>query len=284
MDVRCVVAAEDQLGEGPCWSARDNRLYWFDINGRRLAWYEPATQVRGAFGLPMKASVAALRAAGGLVLVTEKGLVACDPDAGTLEVLLPFDLAPGFRTNDGKVDPAGNLWWSTMDQDEGRRPGDVFRTAKTLETERMLTGIHIPNTISFSPDGRSLYMADSKLQTLFVHEMADLSKLKAFADIRGQVGAPDGSAVDAEGCLWNVQCGAGRVVRYRPDGRVDRIVPMPVERPTSCAFGGAGFSTLFVTSAQDGLSPEARARQPLAGGLFAFEAGVKGLPLPMFEG
>jgi sugar lactone lactonase YvrE len=284
VDVRCVVTAQDQLGEGPCWSARESRLYWLDIKGRRLAWYHPKTQARGSFGLPMRASVVTPRVADGLLLVTEKGLAICDPDLGTLEIVQPFDLEPGFRTNDGKMDLAGDLWWSTMDDDDGKRTGVVYRTTKAYKTEQVLSGIHMPNTISVSPDGRLLYMADSKLQTLFVHETADFSKLRAFADIRGQVGTPDGSAVDAAGYLWNAQCGAGRVVRYAPDGRIDRIVPMPVEQPTSCAFGGAAFSTLFITSAWDGLSADARARQPLAGGLFAFDTGVKGLVLPPFAG
>jgi len=217
-------------------------------------------------------------------MATEKGLVVFDAGEGTLEIVQPLELEPGFRTNDGKIDMDGNFWWSTMDDDGGKRPGVVYRTDKTLKTQKMLGGIHIPNTVSFSPDGRRLYMVDSKLQTIFVHDTADLAKVHVLADTRGGPASPDGSAVDAEGCLWNAQWGGGRVVRYAPDGRVDRIVEMPVQQPTSCAFGGDDFSTLYVTSAWDGLTPDARASQPLAGGLFAFEAGVKGLELPLFAG
>ena len=282
--VRCVVEAADRLGEGPCWSASEGRLYWFDIKGKRLAWYHPKTRTRGAFDLPMRASAAAPRTAGGLLMATEKGLVLFDAGEGTLEIVQPIDLEPGFRTNDGKIDMAGNFWWSTMDDDGGKRPGVVYRTDKTLKTQKMLGGIHIPNTVSFSPDGGRLYMADSKLQTIFVHDAADFAKVHVLADTRGGPASPDGSAVDAEGYLWNAQWGGGRVVRYAPDGRIDRVVEMPVEQPTSCAFGGDDFSTLYVTSAWDGLAPEARASQPLAGGLFAFEAGVKGLALPLFAG
>jgi sugar lactone lactonase YvrE len=232
---------------------------------------------------PVRASAAALRKQGGLLIATEKGLAFCDPDAGTLEIVQPVELEPGFRTNDGKIDLGGNFWWSTMDDDAGKRPGAVLRTTKALETEQVLVGIHIPNTISMSPDGRRLYVADSKLQTIFVHDMADLKKIEAFAHTRGEPATPDGSAVDADGYLWNAQWGGWRIVRYAPDGRLDRIVPMPVAQPTSCAFGGEDFTTLYVTSAWDGLSAEDRARQPLAGGLFAFETGVKGLALPLFE-
>jgi sugar lactone lactonase YvrE len=171
-----------------------------------------------------------------------------------------------------------------MDDDHGRTPGAVFRTTPDFKTERMLEGIHIPNTISFSPDGKTLYMADSKLQTIFAHEAADLSQLRRFAHTAGERGSPDGSAVDAHGYLWNAQWGGWKIVRYTADGRVDMEIPMLVAQPSSCAFGGEEMTTLFVTSAWDELDPQARAGQPLAGGLFAIETGVKGLALPLFEG
>jgi sugar lactone lactonase YvrE len=284
LTVRCVVQASDRLGEGPVWSPVENRLYWFDIKGLRLSWFEPATDARGTFALPLRASAAAPRRAGGLLMATERGLAFCDPHAGTFQMAQAYDLGEGFRTNDGKIDVAGNFWWSTMDDDGGKRPGSVFRTGPDMKTERMLTGIHIPNTLSVSPDGALLYVADSKLQTIFAHRMDDLSQAKAFAHTRGQPATPDGSAVDAEGYLWNAQWGGWRIVRYAPDGRVDRVVDVPVEQPTSCAFGDEDLSTLYITSAWEDLSDAARLKQPLAGGLFAFEAGVKGLALPLFEG
>ena len=114
--------------------------------------------------------------------------------------------------------------------------------------------------------------------------MADLTKASMFAHTAGAPATPDGSAVDAQGYLWNAQWGGWRLVRYAPDGQMDRIVPMPVEQPSSCAFGGPDMTTLFVTSAWDDLPVEARAGQPLAGGLFAIETGIKGLALPLFAG
>lgn len=284
MDVRCVVKSDDRLGEGPCWSPREGRLYWFDIKGRRLAWYAPRTDDRGAFDLPMRASAAAPRAAGGLLLATEKGLAVCDPDSATLEIVQPVKLPPGFRTNDGKIGLDGNFWWSTMDDDGGKRYGSVYRTTPAFETTQVLTGIHIPNTISFDRDGKRLFMVDSKLKTIFTHDLADLSKMAPFASTQGEAASPDGSAVDAYGYLWNAQWGGSRLVRYTAAGLIDQVIPMPVEQPSSCAFGGEDMTTLYVTSAWDDLSPEARARQPLAGSLFAIETGVKGLALPLFAG
>ncbi|WP_309606101.1 SMP-30/gluconolactonase/LRE family protein [Phenylobacterium sp.] len=284
MEARCIVGSADRLGEGPVWSPLDGRVYWFDIKGKRLAWYEPKTDERGAFDLPFRASAAAPRTQGGLLIATEKGLAICDPDRGEIGIVQPLELPEGFRTNDGKIDLAGNFWWSTMDDDHGKRPGSVYRTTPTFRTDRVLTGIHIPNTISVSPDGRRLYMADSRRQTIFRHEIADLGKVEVFAHTRGAPATPDGSAVDARGYLWNAQWGGWRIVRYAPNGEIAEIIQMPVEQPTSCCFGGDDFTTLYVTSAWDGLSLEARARQPVAGGLFAIETGVKGLALPLFAG
>lgn len=283
-DVRIVLQASDKLGEGPVWSPLDARLYWFDIKGSRLNWYAPASKDSGAFVLPVRGSAAVPRASGGLILATEKGLAAIDVETGELGMIEAFDLGPGFRSNDGKIDMEGRFWWSTMDDDGGKRPGAVYRTGPDWRTQKMLGGIHIPNTVSFSPDGALLYMADSQRQTMFVHETADLSKAREFIHTRGEAGTPDGSAVDAEGFIWNAQWGASRIVRYAPDGRIDRILRAPVTQPTSCAFGGSDLKTLYITSAWEGLSPQQRAAQPLAGALFAVEPGVAGCPLPLFEG
>ena len=283
-DVRLVAASANRLGEGPVWAAAEARLYWFDIKGRRLNWHAPARDETGGYDLPCRASAAAVRAGGGLLLATEAGLAEFDPASGAVRMRQAFDFGEGFRSNDGKVDPMGRFWWSTMDDNHGERPGAIYRTDPDGATEQLLDGIHIPNTVSFSPDGATFYLADSRRQTLFAYQTADLSEVREFAHTRGQDATPDGSAVDAEGYLWNAQWGGGRVVRYGPDGQIDRIVALPVRQTSSCAFGGPDLATLYVTSAWDGLSPAERDAQPLAGGLFAFEPGARGLPIPTFQG
>jgi sugar lactone lactonase YvrE len=280
-----VVQDDAILGEGPVWAAAEDRLYWFDIKGRRLNWFAPASGEAGGFDLPVRASVAAPRAGGGLVLVTEAGLAHFDTASGAFELRQPMTFAPGFRTNDGKIDLAGRLWWSTMDDDGGKRPGALYCTHPDGRTHVALEGLHIANTVSCDPSGETLYVADSALKAIWafpVSAAGALGERRVFADTLGQQGAPDGSAVDAEGFVWNAQWGAWRIVRYSPDGRIDRIVEKPVEQPSSCAFGGADLATLYVTSAREDLSAAALANQPPAGSLFAFEPGVTGLALPEF--
>jgi sugar lactone lactonase YvrE len=287
MDVDCIANGRDVLGEGPCWVAPEARLYWFDIKQARLSWIEPASGRRGGWTLDVRASAATACAFGGLIAATEAGLAHIDTATGALRMVQPVELGPGFRSNDGKIDPAGRFWWSRMDDGGGERPGSVYRTDPDGSTRRVLEGIHIPNTLACSPDARTLYVADSKQGVLNAHAVGPdgaLGEARPFADACGGEATPDGSAVDAEGYLWNAQWGGWRIVRYAPDGGVDRILQMPVCQPTSCAFGGPDLDVLFITSAREGLSEDALAAQPLAGGLFACRPGVRGLPLPAFEG
>jgi sugar lactone lactonase YvrE len=280
--MRLIVPSHNVLGEGPCWSVAEGRLYWFDIKRAILHWHGPGSGTDGQFQLPMRASAAA-SCPGGLLLATERGLARFDSASGEVTLTQPMDFGPGFRSNDGKIDPQGRFWWSTMDDDGGRRPGAIFVTQANGRTERVIDGVHISNATSFTADGATLYLADSSLKTIFAYDTADLSHRRVFAKAEG-AGAPDGAAMDSDGFLWNAEWGAGRIVRYAPDGSIDRIVEMPVEQPSCCAFGGPDLATLYVTSARDGLSDADLARQPEAGGLFAFEPGVTGQPLPVFAG
>jgi len=284
MAVVCVVDGGDRLGEGPCWSEAEGCLYWFDIMSSRLSWFEPVSGASGSWPLPVRASAAAPLADGGLIAATEKGLARIDTDSGAMFLVEPVDLGEGFRSNEGRIDPAGRFWWSRM-HDAAEAPGGVYRTDPDGTTRCVMDGVLIPNTLVGAADGRTLYLADARDKALYAFTVGPdgtLGDRRLFAQV--EEGAPDGGALDAEGFLWNAHWGGGKVVRYAPDGRVDRIVPMPVRQPSSCAFGGPDLGVLYVTSARVGLPREVREAQPKAGGLFAFYPGVRGLPLPTFEG
>src|SRR5207253_640769 len=138
LNLGCVVQASDRLGEGPFWSAAEGRLWWFDIKGRRLSFYAPECDETGHFDLPVRASAAAPRTGGGLVIATEAGLGAFDPASGEFAIVQPHSFDPGFRSNDGKLAPDGSFWWSIMDDDGGKRPGAFFRTTRDWTTERLI--------------------------------------------------------------------------------------------------------------------------------------------------
>jgi sugar lactone lactonase YvrE len=164
--------------------------------------------------------------------------------------------------------------------------GALYRLDPDLSCRRMESGIGISNSLAWSPDDRIFYFADTLRRTIFAYdfdaETGAISNRRVFTDCIDQPGAPDGSTIDAEGYLWNAQWDGWRLVRYAPDGRIDRVVGLPVQKPTSCMFGGPDLATLYVTSAVWDLTGEALAKQPNAGGVFALDVGVRGLPESRF--
>ena len=288
--VSLAVRRENLLGEGPVWDARTGRLYWLDIKGRRLEWLCPASGEDGGCPVESEVSAVAPRACGeGLLAVGGRGVGVLDPETGHFSARLHAEPErTGNRANDGNVDVAGRFWFGTMHDGETERSGGVYRLDADWSCRRVLDGLGISNTLVCSPDGSRLYVADSLDQTIDVLAIdpvtGEAGKRAAFAHTRGQGCAPDGSAVDEHGFLWNAQWGGGRIVRYAPDGVIERIVEVPVDQPSSCAFGGQDLSTLYITTARWRLGEEALDRQPWAGSLLAFEPGVRGLALPPFAG
>jgi sugar lactone lactonase YvrE len=166
--------------------------------------------------------------------------------------------------------------------------GELYRIDPDLKVTRLFGDVKIPNSIAFSADDRTFYFADSREQTIWAFDLdidsGDITNRRVFANLRGGRGGPDGSCVDAEGFLWNAHFGHSRVVRYAPDGRVDRTIEFPATNLTCCAFGGDKLDVLYVTSARILLNPDQLAAQPMAGALFAVAPGVRGLPEAAFAG
>jgi len=211
------------------------------------------------------------------------GLTWFDPLTERLERLAPIEAdVPASRLNDGRCDRQGRLWVGSMHQAGAH--GSLYRCEQGSPPRRMLTGITVPNTTAFSPDGRTMYFADSPTRCIRAFDLdpatGEIGVARVFATI--EAGVPDGATVDADGGLW-VACWDGwRVVRFLPDGKRDCEIIMPVPRPTCCAFGGPDLSTLYVTSARTGLDAETLQRAPLSGGVFALRPGVSGIAEPLF--
>lgn len=288
-EVACAAERRNILGEGPCWDEVSGRLYWVDILSSTLEWLRPSDGGTGSWALESRASTMALRKDATLLLATEHGMAVFDPKTGVLGPRIKLEAhIPGNRANDGHADAQGRFWVGTMDDDEKATTGSVYRLDADWSCRRMIEGLAVPNIIITSPDGRTLYVADSKAKTIWAYPLdpatGELGERRVFVDSTGDKSAPDGAAVDADGCLWNARWGGWRIERRRPDGTLDRTLSMPVSQPTSCCFGGPGLRTLYITSARKGLSDEALAKQSLAGSLFEVDVGVAGWPQPRFGG
>jgi sugar lactone lactonase YvrE len=189
-----------------------------------------------------------------------------------------------MRLNDAKADAAGVLWFGTMRDFGADDGGGLWRLAPGGAPEQVRRGVRVPNAIAFAADG-GLFFCDTRAGTIDrARRHGDRLAWSPFADAAVAPGAPDGATVDAEGLLWNARWGGGALARIAPDGTLDRLVALPVTNPTSCAFGGPGLATLYVTTARQGLSPERLAAEPLAGALLALDVGTAGVREPAFAG
>lgn len=281
--IEIVVDAGCDLGEGPLWDPASGRLYWVDIIGRRLHAFEWAGRTHTRWDLPASPGALARRAEGGLLLALADGLAEFDPDTGSVASLIdPEPDLPANRLNDGTTDRQGRFWFGSMEAGATGRTGSVYRFDGDGGIHRLFTDVAVPNSLAFSPDGTVMYFADSTDRTIYAFDYDPAtgmpSERRVFAVT--EEGVPDGSTVDAEGHLWNAEWGASRVVRYAPDGTIDRIVGTPVERPTCCAFGGPALDVLYVTSARIGSDHP----QPGAGALLGFRPGVTGIAPTPWDG
>jgi sugar lactone lactonase YvrE len=291
-----VVDSQCTLGEGLLWDGRRDALLWTDIERATLWLHHTDDGSTRTWRLPDRLGSLALCVSGKLLLALAKGLFLADIDrpadgvlAVTMLVPLEVDL-PSTRTNDGRTDRAGNFVFGTMNEDPDKAPaGSFYQYSRRHGLRRLaLGGVAIPNSICFSPDGRTMYYCDSLsgriLQCRYDAESAEVSDSRPFVEFGGGRGLPDGSIVDADGCLWNAEWGAAVLRRYTPAGTLDREIAVPPKNPTCPAFGGRDLTELYVTSARQEMTPEELAVRPDAGGVYAARpAGVRGLPEPRFD-
>lgn len=287
--VACVAEARSLLGEGPCWDAREQVLYWVDILKPALHRFDPATGEDQSRAMDSMVSLVAPRSRGGLVVAAQNGIVQLDFETGRRTPFAhPEESRPANRYNDGRCDRRGRLWVGSLDMGTSPNRGSLFRVDPDGNWQQMDSGFTISNGIGFSPDDRSLYFVDSGRRTVYVYdfdvERGEIAHRRPFIELAEGQGLPDGLTVDAEGFVWLAVWDGWAVIRYDPDGRVAQRILLPVPRPTSCCFGGPDLATLYITSASVRLPEEALADAPLSGALFACVPGVVGLPESPFAG
>ena len=286
-EVRCIANVGAVLGEGPVWVVRDRALYWVDIKGLKIFRLDPQGTLT-VWETPFRICSLAPRRDRGFIAGTERGFALIDLDSPSFEAFThPEPDRPGNRFNDGKLDRSGRFWAGTMDDSELSANGALYRLDHDRSWHRVDDGYNVPNGPAFSRDGRRMYHNDSARQMTFVFDLDDQgvpSNRRLFARYREGDGYPDGMTVDSDDCLWIAFWDGWCVRRYSPKGDCLKKISLPVQKPTSCAFGGKNMTQLFVTSASIGLTKRERADQPCAGGLFMLDTAYVGLEDVPFEG
>jgi sugar lactone lactonase YvrE len=285
-EVERVLPVQNRLGEGPRWNVEEQALYWVDIENDAFYRFDPGTgeQERCVVGLPVGAL--GFRAAGGLILATRDGFALWEPETQALRFLAdPEADRPESRFNDGAVDSMGRFWAGTMSEDP---TSSLYRLDPDGRVHQMETGLTTSNGLGWSPDNRTMYLTDTPRQVIYAYDFdaatGAITNRRPFVTTPDGPGWPDGLAVDSEGGVWSARWGGWKVTRYDPAGAVEREIRLPVECPTSCAFGGAGLDELYITTAWTGVDPAQRAAQPWAGDLFRVRVGIKGRPESKYAG
>lgn len=289
-DVTLLVDIRAQVGEGAIWEPQKKVLYWVDILSSAVYEYNPATGENKTYHVGQHVGTVVPRAAGGLMLALYNGFAAFDPAAGKITMFAdPEANIPSNRFNDGKCDPAGRFWAGTMAYTNQSTQGSLYRMDRDHSVHKMLGNIAISNGIVWTADKKTMYYIDTYAYNVrafdYDNATGNISNERVAVEIAENLGAPDGMAIDAEDKLWVAHYGGSCVRRWDPNnGKVLDQIDLPCSNITSCAFGGDDLSTLYITSAAQGMNAEALAKTPLAGSLFRANPGVKGAPTFVFAG
>lgn len=272
------------LGESPLWEEREQVLYWVDIDRGEIHRYDPASGEDAFHTIGTKTTSIVRRASGGLAATLKKNFAYFDPRTGHTEYLDEIEGdQPENRFNDGKVDRQGRLWAGTMNEVHvGRPEAALYRIDAPGVVKKMVPAVTISNGTGWSLDGKIMYHTDTLRHTVFAYDFdtvtGEIANQRPFLEIEPESnGLPDGLTVDAEGFIWSAIVNHSRMLRLDPDGRLERMVTFAATRGTSCTFGGPDYRDLYITTAQECLTPEEIARQPLSGSLFRCQPGVAGL-------
>lgn len=281
MNVELVLDAKAELGEGPIWDDRRQRLLFVDIMRGHIHDFDPASGQDRIVDVKRPVGAVALAERGDWIIAAVDGFHRVDPGTGRTELIASVEAdIPDTRMNDGYVDARGRFWAGTMGVAGARERGSLYRLDPDGTVRRMLSRVSISNGIDWSPDGHTLYFTDTVLGRIdrfdFDPASAAINNRRTFLEFPIDIGFPDGLVVDAEGYLWVALWEGGSVHRYAPDGTLVLVLPVPASQTTKCAFGGPDLSDLYITSAWIGLDSGERSLQPMAGGLFRVRSAGRG--------
>jgi L-arabinonolactonase len=279
---RCII------GEGPVWDVAEQALYFIDILGKKVLRFDPAVGATRTWDVPDVIGSMALRSGGGAIVALTNGVHTLDFESGACAMLATSsDLSEMVQLADGKVDRRGRFIVGSSDRGMKEARGKVYVLDAEPTLREIDNDIFLSNGPCWSPDDTILYHSDSIRNTVFAYdyniETGTAVNRRIFASTAELGGIPDGATIDSDGCMWMAICEGQKVVQFRPDGALERVIDMPVKCPASVMFGGAGLDQLYVTS----LSPAFLGREaaPLDGCTFVIEGlGVTGLSEPRYAG
>ena len=276
----------DILGESPLWNEREQALYWIDIRRPALRRLDHASGRIDTWSLPDLVGSIAFCDDGGLLMAISERIASFDLATGSLTTIatLPTRI-PGHRFNDGRCDHQGRFWVGTMHNLTRAPEGVLYRLDARGQLIAVDSGICIPNSLAWSPDGRTMYFADSLLYTIFAYDFDPYRRRdERRARVRDDAGARVRGRLDSRRRGLPLECRVQRLARgaLRARWAVDRVIDLPTHRPTCCAFGGPNLETLYITTASQQMSADELAKEPLAGSLLAMDVGVRGLVEPRF--
>jgi sugar lactone lactonase YvrE len=282
------------VGECPLWNPAEACLYWVDIDGFAVHRLDPASGAHRSWRMDSEPSALALHAGGGLAVACWSGFVHLDTASGAVTPIAPapYDTATS-RFNDGRADAAGRFWVGTIYEPRDRPAAEMFRLERGQVQRAWSGGMTNSNGLAFSPDGRTMYHADTASHRIDQYDfdaatgtVSNQRPFQRFSDDKtapGYGGRPDGAAVDSEGAYWCAMFEGARLLRFAPDGTLLREVALPLRCPTMVAFGGAELRTLYITSAGSKRPAAERAQYPLSGCLLSLRVDVAGLPEPLYR-
>lgn len=277
-DVACTV------GESPVWSAAEGAWYWVDIPARKVWRLDAASGAVRNWDAPEMVACLALADDGGMIAGMESGIFRLALGNGQLAqttlLATPGDAGPGIRFNDGRCDRQGRFWSGTMDMSAPRPNGILYRySTRDGLSAPVADGLVTQNGLAWSPDGRTMYLSDSHASRQLIWSFDyDIDAgvphhRRVFVDMNAQRGRPDGAAMDVDGCYWICGNDGSCLLRFTPAGKLDRLIELPLSKPSMCTFGGPDMDTLLVTS----ISAGAPADDALAGAVLMVRPGVTGM-------
>lgn len=287
MQAKCIFEQRNILAEGPVWHPQEQALYWVDIPNYKLHRLEPHAGVHRSWKLHTEIGCLGLHANGGLIAALRTGFAHIEIPSGKVTMLNePIKNRSDVMFNDGKCDRQGRFWAGTKDVKEAQPLGNIYRLDQDHSCHEITTGFTVSNGLAWSPDNKIMYICDSPTRHIYQYDFnantGTISNQRIFATVPEDAGYPDGLTVDSEGYIWSAHWNGWRITRYKPNGQIDLVIPMPVPHVTSCCFGGINNKTLYITSASRDLSQQKLAKASQAGYIFALETSIKGLPEPIY--